>query len=295
MAYLNDALGTASMPRIGTKIATTRLLICMSTTSAPTSIELADLIAQAQAALRAGDTLGARVTFRYVAQVAPESVEAWLGLGDTASVLHERRAHLERALALDPHCDAALVGLVQINSLLAQGRLIVPKLEQAIPVVSELQLAPAATVGSQTAQLGGRRLQLPLAVATGGLIGMSLMGVLTGFGIFVLTSFWGFVLACVVGPMVGDLIHWLSERATGGQRGRPMQIAIAAGMIVGGLGALMLGGSLMQLFGMPLPNEALTIAQRIGAGQQTTDVLLNNPGLLVFVGAAVGVTVFRFR
>lgn len=264
-----------------------------------TSSSFADLIKTARAAAMAGDSLRARLYFRSATETDPTSVEAWLGLAATATVLHERRRLYGRALALDPSCADAQASIAQIDALLATGALICPREGQAPAPAAAVEHVPAAH------PLASIIIPLPPARARprrphGGLlavavIGVATMGLLTMMGIFVLTSFWGFLLAFFAGPSVSELMLRLTDRARRGLGGRPLQIAAAVGMILGGVGAMALGGLLLQATGLPLPQGAMDIAHSLSLGSEPAIVLLNSPGLLVFVGSAVAATSYRLR
>lgn len=270
-----------------------------------TSSAFANLIETARTAASAGDTRRARRDFRNATELDPTSVEAWLGLAATAAVLRERRSFYERALALDPSCADARESIAQIDSLLAAGTLIRPRAPQTAPIV---HAAPTAPVEAECAivthhQMASvviplpttlpRRRERSLGLLAVAVIGVAAMGLLTALGIFVLTSFWGFLLAFIAGPSVSELMLWLTNRARKGLGGRPLQFAAAGGMLLGGLGAMALGGLLLQITGLPLPIEAVAMARNLGAGSTPAAVLLNNPGLLVFVGSAVAATAYR--
>lgn len=265
----------------------------MTTTS---NTALSEILEVARSAVAAGDSSRARNYFRNLTEIDPTMVEAWLGYAACTTVLAERRALYTRALELDAASAEGLQGLARVDAMLAAGQLLY-RAEQtplAAPIVEHLAPAvPAALAAVAQTQRAAPRNAVALALV--GLIGFVVMGMLTGFGIFVLTSFWGFLLAFIAGPAVSELIVRASARLHKRSMGRPLQIATGAGMILGGLGALAAGSLLMQLVGAPLPVEAVQIAQRIGVGTDPASVLLNNPGLLVFISSAVAATVYRIR
>lgn len=255
-----------------------------------TSTALLEILSLAQAAVAAGDTTRARHDFRNLAEIDPTLVDAWLGYAACTTVLKERRALFARALELAPDCQAARQGLAETDALLVSGKLVYPN-ERAVSIepvwipvrTPQAQPAPDTTRGDLKSLLGV------------GLIGMVTMGLLTVCGIIVLTSFWGFMLAFIAGPAVGELVVRLSGRVRGAAHGRWLQIAAGAGMFLGGLAAMALGGLLLQLLGAPLPAEAVQMARNIGVAGDASSVLLNNPGLLVFLSSAVAATVYRLR
>lgn len=257
------------------------------------------LLATARAAADAGDIARARSYYRNATEIDPSSCAAWLGMASVTAVLTERRALYERALALDPGCAEARAGLAEADALLAEGCLILHRAaplpapgERGEPPAPAGEAAPAPREGLVGAAWRRRR---GLGLILVALTGLATMWLLTSLGIFVLTSFWGFMLAFLAGPSVSELMLRLTARARRGLSGRPLQIAGALGMILGGLGAMALGGVLLAAVGAPLPPEAVIIARNIGVGTAPALVLLNNPGLLVFVSSAVGATVFRLR
>jgi hypothetical protein len=251
-----------------------------------TSSALAEILAMAQAAAAAGDTTRARHDFRNLTQIDPTMAEAWLGYAACTAVLNERRALFARALELNPASREARAGIAEADALLASGRLLFDfgRAAQSAPVSAPLRAAHAH---------GGRAALL--AVASMGLIGLATMGLLTVGGIFVLTSFWGFLLAFVAGPLVSELIVRLTARPRKAARGRKAQLATGVGMFLGGLAAIALGGLLLPLLGLPLPVEAVQMARNSGVSEDAASVLLNNPGLLVFLSSAVAATIYRLR
>jgi hypothetical protein len=260
-----------------------------------TTTARSEILAIAQAAAAAGDSARARHYFRNLTEIDPEHLEAWLGYAACTAVLSERRALFARALALEPACPEALEGIAQIDTLLAAGRLVRPR-EAAASAPTVAQPAPAAApalADSRPAAAAGG--DSPAALLAVGLIGVVTMGLLSGMGIFVLTSFWGFLLAFIAGPLVADLMVRLSGRARRAQGGRAWQIAAGLGMLLGGIGAMALGGLLLPALGLPLPADAVQMAANSGVGSQPVAVLLNNPGLLIFLSSAVAATVYRMR
>lgn len=262
-----------------------------------TTSAFADLLEIARAAASAGDSLRARRYFRNATEIDPTSVEAWLGLAATATVLRERRGLYEQALSIDPGCAAAREGIRQIDALLASGALISPRTPREQPPIAEVEHVhaahPFASLIIPLPAVQSRSRWRHLGLLSVAAIGVATMGLLTMMGIFVLTSFWGFLLAFIAGPSVSELMLWLTNRARKGLGGRPLQIAAAVGMILGGLGAMALGGLLVQALGVPLPSDAVAMARNLGAGSDPVAVLLNSPGLLVFVGSAVAATSYR--
>lgn len=256
---------------------------------------LSEILRIAQSAAAAGETSRARHYFRNLTEIDPTLIDGWLGYAACTAVLGERRALYARALELDPGNPEAQWGRAHAEELLAAGKLVLAA-ERAVSLAPASQQRPAAPRPTLIPANPVRRAPADLrgAVAVA-LIGLGVMGALTAFGIFALTSFLGFLLAFVAGPAVSELMVRLSRRASRATGGRPIQIAAALGMILGGLGAMALGGVLLPLLGMPLPAEAVQMAQNSGVSAAPSSVLLNNPGLLVFVSSAVAATVYRMR
>jgi len=248
----------------------------------------------AQAAAAAGDTTRARHDFRNLTEIDPTLRDGWLGYAACTSVLAERKALFARALALDPACAEAMVGIAYIDELLAAGKLLWPS-ERAVslePLALALEQPPVPAPALSPAPAARSDFT---ALAAVGLISLATMGVLTACGIFVLTSFWGFLLAFLAGPAVSELVVRLSARPRKLVAGRRVQIAAGLGIFLGGLAAMAIGGLLIQLLGVPVPFEAVRMARNIGVATDTMTVLLNNPGLLVFLSSAVAATVYRMR
>lgn len=261
----------------------------MTSLPSPTFVEL---LTTARAAVATGDSLRARHYFRKVAEIDPGSVEAWLGLAESAAVLGERRRFYAQALALDPSCSQAQAGIAEIDALLASGSLIRPRAEPPAPPVEHvapvLPLAQAPELASSPPQ--PRTWTALVAVC---MISLAAMWLLTTLGIAVFSSFWGFLLAFMAGPAVSELMLKLTARPRRHLSGRPLQIACGIGMALGGLIALLFGGDIMSLLGMPLLTETVVMAQSIGLGTDPDVALLNNPGMLIFISSATAATIYR--
>jgi hypothetical protein len=256
---------------------------------------LAEILEDARAAAAAGDSARARHYFRNLTEIDPSMIEAWLGYASCTTVLSERRTLYCRALELDASSPEALAGLASADALLANGKLLhnAAKPEDAAPPLHLKPALPPPLLESPVRNIQVRRDLATLALV--GLSGLLIMGTLTMFGIFVLTSFWGFLLAFIAGPAVSELIVRVSAGPRRAPRGRRLQVATGVGMILGGVGAIILGALLLQLLGAPLPSDAVLMAQRIGVGSDPTSVLLNNPGLLIFLSSAIAATIYRLR
>lgn len=258
--------------------------ICF-TMATDTRTRLESLLEQGRAAADVGNSTVARTCFRRATEIAPECAPAWLGLAAVTAVLAERRDYLLRASALD---DAAARKLLdETDAMIAAGRLIaVPErapAEPAPPSLSALITHPPALARVGVASL--------LVAAT---VSLLTMVTLTMVGALIFTSLLGYFLAFVVGPLVGDLMQRLGDQLTRARRGRIMQAAFGTAVAVGGMAALILGGTLLPAIGLPIPSEAIAMARSMGA-QSAATVLLFHPAMLVFVGSAVAGTVYRFK
>jgi hypothetical protein len=263
----------------------------MTSLPSPTFVEL---LATARAAVATGDTLRARHYFRKVTEIEPEHVEAWLGLAATTAVLGERRRFYAQALTLDPGCVEARAGIAQIDELLAAGSLIRPRAELSAPPIEHVSpVLPRALVPEAPQEELPSQDRNWLALATVSIITLAAMWGLTTLGIMVFSSFWGFLLAFMAGPAVSELMLKLTARPRRNLSGRPLQIACGSGMALGGLLALVFGGAVMGLLGMPLLSETVVMAQSIGLGNDPNVALMNNPGMLIFISSATVATIYR--
>ena len=261
-----------------------------------TSTSLSEILELAQAAAAAGDTTRARHDFRNLTEIDPTLRDGWLGYAACTSVLAERKALFGHALELDPASAEAMAGIAYVDELLAAGKLLWPS-ERAVslePLALALELQQPPVPAPAPSPAPAARSDFT-ALAAVGLISLATMGVLTACGIFVLTSFWGFLLAFLAGPAVSELVVRLSARPRKLVAGRRVQIAAGLGLFLGGLAAMAIGGLLIQLLGVPVPFEAVRMARNIGVATDTMTVLLNNPGLLVVLSSAMAATVYRMR
>ncbi len=79
-----------------------------------------DLLVQGIGALRAGDPVNARRLLMEVTYLAPTQQDAWLWLSDTTTDLHEQRAYIERAIAIDPQSRAGQIAAKKLARLDSQ-------------------------------------------------------------------------------------------------------------------------------------------------------------------------------
>jgi len=79
------------------------------------TVSLEDLIREGDAAARAGAREEARRLFEQATEMAPESVEAWLGLAGAVDDVERKRACFQRVLTLDPDNAQAQAGLAWLD------------------------------------------------------------------------------------------------------------------------------------------------------------------------------------
>jgi len=202
------------------------------------SEEVRGLIRAGRAAVRVGDYEAARVAFDRAVQLSPESAEARDGLRDA-----QRR-----------------LGMSQSSSAVEQGEHCYrhPDVETALHCTSCgrpicVRCSTPAAVGQLCPECRrGRRAPnykvAPSNVLLGGLVGL-LVSALAAFLVSLISfGFFTFIILAAVGPAAAELIVRAVDRVTRNKRGRPMQITIAAAMILGGLGVLFLGfGNLLSI------------------------------------------------
>jgi hypothetical protein len=126
---------------------------------------------------------------------------------------------------------------------------------------------------------------VPAALLAGALLSM------IGFGFF--------YFGLLIGAVAGEGVIRLTDLATRGKRGRPMQITVGAGLVVGTL----LGGALAALLtvagmdGAALaqlpPEEAAEVAAELPRIALTA--MLTNAGMWIYLLAAVATTSLRLR
>jgi hypothetical protein len=245
-----------------------------------TSVEAVDLLVQeGRAAALAGDRFAARERFRRATELEPESAEAWFGLSGVVPILAEKRACLQRALALDPGMAEAQVYLADVERLLAQGLSLAPaqRSGDAAPAPdggAEPSAAPARCYRHPRRETGLRCIQCgrPICgqcvqmadvgqlcpdcrfarrprnyqVSAGSLIAAGLLGLvagLVGAALVVLVispiPLFGLILTLLAGPFSGELTVRLCDRLTHAKRGRPMQLAVGLPLALGGLPLLL--------------------------------------------------------
>lgn len=192
------------------------------------SNDISGLIRAGSAALRIGDYDAARATFERAMELDPANQEAQIGLRDAQRRLGSRPAastataeqieycyrHPDRETALHcTSCDRPICS--QCSHPGAVGQL--------CPECLKGRRAPNYQVSAANILVGGVVGLLVSIVAT------SLIALIGG-GI----GFFLFLIIFAAGPAVAELIVRAVDRVTKNKRGRPMQITVAAAMILGG-------------------------------------------------------------
>lgn len=85
------------------------------------------LVKEGQAALLAGDSYVARQRFRQALDLAPENVDALLGMAGTVLPYREKRDFLQRALELDAENADARASLRVVEQKIAAGEVLAPR------------------------------------------------------------------------------------------------------------------------------------------------------------------------
>jgi hypothetical protein len=120
----------------------------MTPRAAPGQQSIAELVAEGQAALLAGEKARAQALLRVAVRDAPDNVEAWLWLSGTHSRPEEMAYCLRQALDRDPHNEQALEGLAWIEETFGP----LPELDQPKNTGQpELRLDPARLTPMQLA------------------------------------------------------------------------------------------------------------------------------------------------
>jgi tetratricopeptide (TPR) repeat protein len=89
--------------------------------------EVNALVKEGQAALLAGDSYTARQRFRQALDLAPDNVEALLGMAGTVLPYREKRDFLQRALDLDADNADARASLHFVEQKIAAGEVLAPR------------------------------------------------------------------------------------------------------------------------------------------------------------------------
>lgn len=234
--------------------------------------ELAALLVEGNAALRAGNALEARKHFRRVTEQAPTNVDAWMGMASAVRPLREKQEYLQRALALDPANADIRASLAYVEEKLAAGEVLAPRANPA-PEAASVEPAPVVDIiycyrhpdretGLHCVQCGRpictecvrpafvgqlcpdcfrERRPRNYQVTTRELIITALVTQPIGMVITFLvlqvlgfTGFFGFIIAFLLGPAAAEMILRILDRVTQAKRGKEMQLTAG---ITYGLGA----------------------------------------------------------
>lgn len=258
--------------------------------------EVRALLQQGIAAARAGDTEEARRLLTRATELDERNPEAWLWLSSVTETLADKAVYLEQAVELDPNNAEAQAALERVRNKLP-GRVAAPAdsaMHCAWHSDRETRLRcnrcgrPMCTECAVRHPVGMRckecvretrspiydvrveSLALALAVGTG-------ISIVAGF-IVPMFGFWSIFIAPVAGGFVAEAI----ERTVPRQRGRPMQAAAGASVVLG----LLLAQGLAPVFLRGAPLMFLPVAA-IGA--------LLNPFNLLYLALAIGTAVTRLR
>jgi hypothetical protein len=195
-------------------------------TNTTSSSDIGGLIRAGSAALRIGDYDAARATFERAVQLDPANQEARIGLRDA-----QRR--------LGSQAASSAVPAVQVEYCYRH-----PDRETGLHCTSCnrpicAQCSHPAAVGQLCPEcLRGRRApnyQVSASnIMVGGVVGLLVSVLATGLVALIGGGFFMFIIIFVAGPAAAELIVRAVDRVTKNKRGRPMQITVAAAMILGG-------------------------------------------------------------
>lgn len=242
--------------------------------------EIAELIQQGNAAVRAGDLYEARKHFRRATELAPDHPEAWLGMAAAVRPFREKLDYLQRVLALDPSHAEARASLSYVEGKVAEGVLLAPKEDpqeqengaqdgaSPTPTPEVLycyrhpdhetvltctqcgnpichECVRPAFVGQLCPDCARERRPPNYQVSSSILAIASSLAFVASLAVsflvlFALGGFLGLFLAFIFAPMVAEFIIRILDRLIRAKRGRAMQIAVGAGMAGGALIPLMM-------------------------------------------------------
>lgn len=239
------------------------------------AVSLEDLLREGKAAARAGAVEEARRMFERATEVAPESVEAWLGLAGVVEEIERKRACFQRALALDPDNAEARAGLAWLDRQArakgdhqgaAEGTAEPETLYCVNHPDRETLLRcnkcgrPVCMDCVQLTEVGYRcrdcinqvrssfytasAMDHPIAA----LVGCAVAAVATPIVGWVagLFGFWGFWIALLIGPAAGGALAEIIHRAVKRRRGRYLWLVAclgtALGVLIGSIGLWILIG-----------------------------------------------------
>ncbi len=238
-------------------------------------------LAEAERARADGNTIAARSAYRRVLERDPENIAALLGLALLAPLLADRRAQLARVIARDPANQTARDALSQVAAWQADGLTLAPRPKPAV-VELPAAAAPAAetlarcyrhpdretglrcvqcdrpicaacarpaAVGQLCPECAEARRPPNYKVGAGHVAAAFALALIIalpisfGVGLFLgRIPFFGFIIAIAAGPASGELIVRAIEKLVRAKRGRPIQIAVGFGMVLGALPLLLFTG-----------------------------------------------------
>jgi hypothetical protein len=125
--------------------------------------------------------------------------------------------------------------------------------------------------------------------AIGGLLAATLLS-------FVVVGFLGFYIAMAMAPFVGAGLVMLLDRLTRAKRGRPMQIATGAAIVVGMLPVVLFGRVLLLLAQTGFAIEMLTpMLQEEGLSLWTLALSSVDPAMVLFMGLSAISAMYRLH
>ncbi len=210
------------------------------------------LLIEGIAAARAGETAEAQRLLRRVTEIEPGNPEAWIWRADVAETSADKKAFLEEALTLDPGNREATAALERIAKL--EGDLaaraedeplfctVHPERETMLrcnrcgrPMCTEC--AVRHPVGLRCRECV-RQTRSPIYQVGSGTTGVALLAataISTVIGLLVLlfggVVWWFFWIP--IGGALGGAISGVVQRVVPRKRGRPIQIATGAGVLLG--------------------------------------------------------------
>ncbi len=249
------------------------------------SVELEELLREGAAAARAGAREEARRLFQQAIEIAPESVDAWLGLAGVVDDLAEKRSCLERALAIDPDNAEAQAGLAWLERGTSPKQDEHEHTAETVEEPAELYCVnhpnrstllrcnkcgrPVCMDCVQLTDVGYRckdcinrvrasfynisTLDYPVAVLVSFLVTAAatpVVGVLAR-----MLGFWGFWIALFLGPAAGGALAEIIRQAVGRRRGRYLWLFAGLGVLLGvlmGNAGLLLVTGIFPLLNLPM-------------------------------------------
>jgi hypothetical protein len=198
----------------------------MSDTSINSTEEVRGLIRAGRAAVRVGDYEAARTTFERALQLDPSSQEALDGLRDAQRRLgrEPQRSSAEQVEYCYRHPDVETA--LHCTSC---GRPICVRCSMPAAVG---QLCPECRKGRRAPNYNVSIGSLIKGGLVGLVVSMIVAGLIGFFGGFI--GFFLFFIIFAVAPAAAETIVRSVDWATRNKRGRPMQITVAAAMILGG-------------------------------------------------------------